>query len=112
MEHSMKLRNDAFNLIKDNIKTVEMRLCDEKRKLICIGDDIIFTNTKNNEIMKVKVVNLNKFNNFKELYNHYDKIQLGYLENENAIYTDMYEYYSKEQINKYGVLAIEIKKTL
>lgn len=33
----------------------------------------------------------------------------GYKVNERANAEDMYAYYSKEQIEKYGVLAIEIK---
>ena len=36
-------------------------------------------------------------------------MQLGYLKNEIADPKDMYKYYSKEQILKYGVLAIKIK---
>ena len=50
MIHKMNLWNDSFNKIKDKTKTIEMRLCDEKRSIICIGDIIEFTNTKTNEI--------------------------------------------------------------
>ena len=34
MIHKMNLWNDSFNKIKDKTKTIEMRLCDEKRSII------------------------------------------------------------------------------
>ena len=34
MIHKMNLWNDSFNKIKDKAKTIEMRLCDEKRSII------------------------------------------------------------------------------
>jgi len=43
------------------------------------------------------------------LYNHFDKILLGYDESELADPKDMEEYYSKEKQEKYGVLGIKIK---
>ena len=43
------------------------------------------------------------------MYKHFDKILLGYDENELADAKDMEEYYSKEEQEKFGVLGIEIK---
>ena len=85
-----------------------MRLCDEKRSLISIGDSIEFTNTKTDEICECLVANLYKYENFNELYNYHDKIAIGYADNEIANPDDMLAYYSAEQIEKYGVLGIEI----
>ena len=36
-------------------------------------------------------------------------MKLGYKEDEIAHYSDMEEYYSKENINKYGVIGIEVE---
>ena len=44
MVHVMKLKNDPFQKIKTGKKTVELRLYDNKRRQLDIGDDIIFTN--------------------------------------------------------------------
>lgn len=44
MNHKMSLRNKPFNSIKSGTKTIELRLYDEKRKLISVGDIITFTN--------------------------------------------------------------------
>lgn len=106
--HSMKLHKEPFDLIKSRIKTIELRLYDEKRRLIKIGDCIEFLNTGNNEIIAVLVKNIHVFNDFKELYSKFDKISMGYLESEEANPEDMEQYYFKEDIEKYGVVGIEI----
>lgn len=107
--HYMKLWNDSFLSVKEGSKTIEMRLNDEKRSKININDYIVFVNTKTSEELKVKVTNLYKYSDFKELYNHHSKTVIGYKEKENASYTDMFEYYSEEDILRYGVVGIEIK---
>jgi ASC-1-like (ASCH) protein len=110
MIHKMKLWDESFKKIKNKTKTIEMRLCDEKRSKIAVGDSIEFINTKTNEICECLVTNLYKYENFNELYNHHDKIAIGYLDNEIADPNDMLVYYTKENIKKYGVLGIEIIK--
>ena len=57
----------------------------------------------------MEVIGLRKFNTFNELYSSYEKTSLGYKKDEIADPNDMLLYYSKEQVEKYGVLAIEIK---
>ena len=109
MKHEMRLHNEPFELIKNKIKTIELRLNDEKRKLISVGDIIEFENRKTLEKIKVKVINLHKYENFEELYKDFDKISMGYKEHEEANPKDMELYYSKEEQEKYGVIGIEIK---
>lgn len=41
MTHNMKLHPGPFALIAQGNKTIELRLWDEKRRLIRMGDDII-----------------------------------------------------------------------
>lgn len=110
MKHEMKLNNEPFINIKNGTKTIELRLNDEKRRLLNINDLIEFTNRETNEKMLVKIVNIYHYPSFEELYKHFDKVSLGYKESEIANPCDMEMYYSKEEQNKYGVLAIEIKK--
>ncbi|MBP6910068.1 hypothetical protein KBC03_00485 [Patescibacteria group bacterium] len=45
--HEMKLHDNGFYRMKSGIKRVEVRLFDEKRRKIAIGDHIMFTNTEN-----------------------------------------------------------------
>lgn len=109
MLHKMDLWDESFQKINDKTKTIEMRLCDEKRSLISVGDIIEFTNTKNGEILGCIVTNLYKYKNFDELYRHHDKISIGYAADEIADPRDMLTYYSAEKIETYGVLGIEVE---
>ena len=110
MTYKMNLNEKPFNLIKNETKTVELRLNDGKRQLLKIKDLIEFTNRDNNEKMIVEIEDLCYYPAFEELYKHFDKISMGYDENEVANYQDMEEYYSKEEQSKYGVVGIKIKK--
>ena len=110
MRYDMKLNNGPFESIKNGTKTIELRLNDEKRQLLKVNDIIIFTNRDTGEKLSALIINLHYFDSFKELYNHFDKTMLGYLENEKCSYKDMEEYYSIEEQKMYGVVGIEIKK--
>lgn len=109
MTHKMNLDPAPFNSIGTGGKKVEMRLCDEKRSKINIGDIIEFENTVTHKKIKCKVNKLTKYKDFFELYSHFDKKDIGYEESQTANAEDMYAYYSSEQIKKYGALAIEIE---
>ena len=100
----MKLQNEPFKQIKKEIKKIEIRLNDEKRKIFEINDYIEFTNITTLEIMFVKITNLYHFESFEKLFNNFDNSILGC-----GSYEEMYKYYSREEENKYGVLGIEIK---
>ncbi|MBR5227272.1 MAG: ASCH domain-containing protein [Clostridia bacterium] len=112
MLHQMKLRNTPFVKIKEGSKKVELRLYDEKRQLIKEGDVIEFTNVETEEKLSVNVVKLNIYNSFKELYENMNITLLGYSKEDSPCYTDMEEYYSKEEQQKYGVVGIEISVIL
>lgn len=109
MKHEMKLHNEPFNSIKSKRKDIELRLYDEKRRLLSIGDFIEFTNTETKEKIEVEIINLHIFKSFYELYSKFNKVRLGYKENEFEDPKDMEMYYSKENIEKYGVVGIEVK---
>lgn len=108
MTHYMKLNAEPFELIKFGKKNIEMRLMDEKRKKISTGDNIIFTNINTGEQLKTLVLSIFPFKNFEDLYKAFDKKRLGYSSEQDANYSDMGCYYKKEDIDKYGVVGIEI----
>lgn len=110
MIHYMNLNDEPFNLIKEGSKSIEMRLNDERRSIIVPGDEIEFTNNKTNEKMRCEVIEIYIYKDFKELYKNHSKRSLGYKKDEVADYKDMNQYYSDEKIERYGVLAIQIKK--
>ena len=112
MKHYMKLNPIPFNSIRTGKKTIELRLYDEKRRLVKIGDEIEFTNLSNTEEkISVSVVDLHKFDSFKALYENLPLNRCGYDENDIAMasYKDMLAYYSEEEQKNYGVVGIEIR---
>ena len=110
-EHVMNLTPAPMQEIRTGNKTIELRLNDEKRKQLSVGDTIKFINTEDsNDTLRVKVVDLFLFSSFAELYDNLPLLNCGY--NEDNINTaspeDMEMYYSREKQNKYGVVGIEI----
>lgn len=109
--HTMNLNPSPFKMIQEGTKTIELRLYDEKRKMISIGDTITFTNSDNpNEIICASVVDLFVFNSFDELYKNLPLLECGYTKDniDTASPYDMEKYYSKEKQQKYGVVGIKI----
>ena len=107
MVHKMKLVDFAFNAIKNKEKNIEVRLNDEKRRLIKIGDTIEFQHLDTGHILKTKVINLYHFKSFKELFEKFDNKRLGL--NETDDYSIMNNFYTQEEQEKYGALGIEIE---
>ena len=67
MQHIMRLNPSPFAMIENREKTIELRLNDEKRRLINVGDEITFINTEDNrKTLKAEIVNIYKFKSFEE----------------------------------------------
>lgn len=111
MKHYMKLNPDPFQRIATKRKTLELRLNDEKRQQVKIGDEIEFTELADDaRKVTVRVIGLHHFSTFKELYESIDLSKLGHAPGTITAddYIDMLSYYSEQQQVKYGVLGIEI----
>ena len=106
---TMHLKREYFDKVKSGKKFVEMRLYDEKRKEIKVGDTITFVADDNEEEVVCSVENILVYDNFAELYADYDKTDLGYGENDEANPADMDQIYPKEKQEKYGAMAIEME---
>lgn len=109
MKHEMRLHDGPFKAIQAGTKTIELRLYDEKRQQIQAGDEIEFTSRTTGEKQLTKVIALHIYSSFAELYRDYDKVSMGYENDEEAKPEDMEEYYPKEEQEKYGVVGIEIE---
>lgn len=69
MRHTMKLKEDPFERMKNGTKTIEFRLYDEKRRKIKVGDEIeFFKLPKLQERILVRVKNLYRGDSFKILF--------------------------------------------
>ena len=109
--HKFTLHPEPFSLIADGKKTVEMRLYDEKRRRVKIGDVIKFTERDSRDELFAEVIALHVFDSFKTLYANLSLQKCGYTEENisTASPSDMDIYDSSDEQNSYGVVGIEIK---
>ena len=113
MRHDMSLRPEPFAAISSGRKRYELRLHDEKRRSIRIGDEICFHRTTDGVSVTVCVKGLHLYDSFDELYNALPLLECGYTEQTlpNASPKDMEQYYYREDQIRWGVMAIEIVLT-
>ena len=112
MVHEMLLAPKPFEMMKSGQKTIELRLYDEKRKNIQIGDCIRFYCTENQaQTIDAQVLDLYISDNFTQLYKELDLLSCGYMESnvKEAKPEDMEAYYSREQLEQYGAVGIELR---
>ena len=111
MEHEMKLQPEYYNFIVNGTKRIEIRLYDEKRQQIKIGDVIKFLKEPElNESFNAKVVGLLRYNSFEEMFKDFD---ISILSDESMTKDELIsvleQFYTKEKQEKYGVLGIRIE---
>lgn len=111
-KHVMNLNPEPFEMIKSGRKTIELRLFDEKRQEIEVGDTITFVNTEDSrKAISARVMALHRFESFRELYENLPLLKCGYTEADvhTASFKDMEAYYPAERQSLYGVVGIEIE---
>ncbi len=109
MLHQMKLKLPPFEKIKNGSKTIELRLYDEKRQKVQVGDFIEFTCLDDaTKKIQTRVTALHQYSSFAELYAALPKEKLGYNLTDTPDPNHMDDYYSREDQKKYGVLGIEL----
>lgn len=112
MHHQMSLRPGPFDMMASGCKRYELRLLDEKRRQISVGDTITFTCTEDSRRLCVRVISLHPFADFSQLYAALPLTACGYtLQNvSSASPKDMEAYYPPEKQAHYGVLAIGVER--
>ncbi len=112
MHHEMSLRPTPFDMIAKGEKTYELRLNDEKRRLIRVGDTIAFTCTEDERRIQTRVTSLHPFDSFGDLYAELPLTCCGYIPENvaDASPQDMEAYYSPEKQAESGVLAIGVER--
>ena len=111
MKHEMKLQPKYYDFILNGTKRIEIRLFDEKRQQIKIGDTIKFL--KEPELIEsfnVKVVDLLRYNNFEEMFKDFDiSVLADKSMTKEELISVLEEFYTKEKQEQYGVLGIKIE---
>ena len=111
MEHEMKLQPKYYNFILNGTKRIEIRLFDEKRQQINVGDIIKFLKEPElNESFNAKVVGLLRYNTFEEMFRDFD---ISVLSDKSMTKEELIgvleKFYTKEKQEQYGVLGIRIE---
>ena len=111
MIHEMKLQPEYFNFILNGTKRIEIRLNDEKRQNIKLGDKIKFLKEPDlNESFEAQVIGLLRYNSFEEMFKDYD---ISILSDKSMTKEELIgvleQFYTKEKQEKYGVLGIRIE---
>ena len=109
--HEMKLRPKYYDFILNGTKRIEIRLNDEKRQKLKVGDKLIFYKLPNNDKkIEVKITNLkyykDLFSMYYDTFNYY--LYKNYNKPEDAVKDT--NYYTENEINNYGCVAIFFEK--
>ena len=107
----MHLNHQPFMAIKNGTKTIEVRLNDEKRSQLKVGDKIKFTDLATGESLITEILGLEQFPTFRKLFTKYAGTVIGSPENESIDELDKenQEIYSRQMERQYGALAIKIR---
>lgn len=110
-KHTLKLKPKYYNYILMGSKRIELRLYDEKRKLIKVGDQIRFLKEPDLEdYFDAKVVNLLRYDTFLELFNHYDiSILADKSMTKEELLNDLLQFYTDEKQKEFGIVGIMIE---
>ena len=109
--HEMKLQPKFFDFIKSGTKRIELRLYDEKRRNIELGDKIIFKKEpKLEEVVETTVVGLLRYKSFKELFEDFDMSLLADKSmTKRELLEGLEEFYTVEKQEEFEVLGIKIE---
>lgn len=107
----MRLQEKYYDFIKHGTKRIELRLYDEKRKLIQLGDEILFfKNNDDGESICAKVIGLLHYKSFEKLLQDFDiEILADKSVTKEELLTDLNYFYSKEMQKELGVVGIRFE---
>jgi len=110
-EHTLKLDDKYYNYILHGTKRIELRLNDEKRKLMHIGDVLLFYKQPLlKESFKTKIVDLIYFNSFNEAISNIPfELIADINDNKVNLLNDLNRIYSKQKQENYGIIGIKLE---
>lgn len=111
MKHELKLRPEYYNYILNGTKRIELRLNDEKRSKIKIGDTITFKKDPElTESFNCTVTALLNYKSFVDLFNDFPIEMLADKSmSKKDLLNTLKEFYTPEKQKEYNVLGIKIK---
>lgn len=104
--HEMRLSSLPFSQIARGEKTYEVRLRDEKRRALSVGDEILFRERDGAGVLRARITALLPFSSFREAFSALPPAKLGFPEGASG--EVMHAYYTPPEEAKWGVLVIGI----
>ena len=109
MKHEMGLQSKYFDYIKNGTKRIELRLFDEKRQKIRLGDIIEFA-SPDRETLAVKVIGLLRYGSFEELFRDFDISMLADASmTKHELLEVLNGFFPLEKQNEMGVVGIRVE---
>ena len=106
--HEMNLQSKYYDFIKDGTKRIELRLYDEKRQKIRLGNEIEFSKSET-EKFKAKVVGLIRYQSFEDLFKDFPiEILADKTMTKDELLGILSEFCTKEKQQEFGVIGIRI----
>ena len=106
MQHQMKLASTPFEKIRNEGKVIESRLYDEKRQIIKLGDEILFSQSDDDsQTVNTKVTGLLRYSSFQQLFADHDSKLFGGTSVDELL-KESKQFYSDEDEAKYGVAGV------
>ena len=111
--HEMRLDGSYYRMIAEGEKTVELRLLDEKRRLIRPGDTLTFINRDNDSRLCTRVEKMYIAAGFDELLFDPDMLKNSGLSHLGALGAEelMERFYPADEQRRLGVVGIEVRLT-
>lgn len=111
MEMKVHLHPEVFDIVMDGKKNVEVRVNDEKRRQLKVGDTLLFLKRPDeDEQVRAVIKNLVYFSNFSEVVDSYEMERIYLKETTKEEYIQlMGQFYTDEEVSINGVVAIEFE---
>ena len=107
--HEMNLQPRYYDYIKNGTKRIELRLFDEKRQKIKLGDEIIFSKSESDKFV-AKVIGLLRYDTFEHLFNDFDiNILADGSMSKDELLNVLEEFYTPQKQKQYGVIGIRVE---
>lgn len=105
----MNLQPRYFDFIKDGTKRIELRLYDEKRSQIQLGDVIEFSKSETDKL-RAEVIGLLRYGSFQDLFEDFDiSILADASMTKEELLNVLSEFYTPEKQAQYGVVGIRLR---
>lgn len=107
--HEMNLQPKYYDFIKNGTKRIELRLFDEKRQQIQLGDVIEFAKSEEDKF-KAEVIGLLRYNSFVDLFEDFDiSILADKSMTKQELLDVLSEFYTPEKQAEYGVIGLRLR---